>query len=326
MVCKVCNHNNKDGAMFCANCGYKMIQPTDVIDPERTIKLDEMGMNTGELYDSDDEMGRTDVLTQPNVHPSEVLTHPTPPAGSGPLPGPSFGSGPLPGPTPPPMAPKMPPKMPQANLTGQNKPKSTGGNGGGWKGLAIVASILVLACVGVGIFGYLTLSKKANDNQDAKEKAEADYAELKTKYDELETSSQGDLDDAQKEAQDAQKETQAAEDRAKSVEDEFQSYKDKYDTLIAFADKNTGKGTESVFVSASTLKLEKDGMMLWVYAPEDANLSCSSDNTGVASAQVQKYTNGLFLATFKKGSAGSAVVTITNEDSKKSAQVYVFVD
>ena len=318
MKCNVCNFENKEDALYCASCGAKLTGP-DPADMQ-TVRIAEVPQAADDSED-DEEVGKTDVLAQT----TPVTPRPAAPAGtSGVLPG---NSGVLPGNSGvmpgggfrPPMGGPVPP----APMPGKAKK-----SGSGVLVWAIIASVLLVGCVVVGVIGYLSLSGKVKDEEDAKAKAQSEYEALKTDYDLLEKNmqeSEASNTSAQAEASSAKKEVVALEERLSGVEEEFQSYKDAYDPLINFANTNEGRGSSKIFVSASVLHLEKD-VDLRVYVPEEAEVSASSDNAGVAGCEVKKSKTGLYTLSVKKGSAGTAVISVKNDESGEIAKIFVYVD
>ena len=318
MKCNVCNFENKEDALYCASCGAKLTGP-DPADMQ-TVRIAEVPQAADDSED-DEEVGKTDVLVQtPPVTP-----RPAAPAGiSGVLPGNSGvrpgNSGVMPGGG---FRPPMGGPVPPAPMPGKAKK-----SGSGVLVWAIIASVLLVGCVVVGVIGYLSLSGKVKDEEDAKAKAQSEYEALKTDYDLLEKNmqeSEASNTSAQAEASSAKKEVVALEERLSGVEEEFQSYKDAYDPLINFANENEGRGSSKIFVSASVIHLVKD-MDLRVYVPEEAEVTASSDNGSVAGCEVKKSSGGLFTLKIKKGNAGSAVISVKNSENGEVAKIFVYVD
>ena len=311
MKCNVCNFENKEDALYCASCGAKLTGP-DPADMQ-TVRIAEVPQAADDSED-DEEVGKTDVLVQT----TPMTPRPAAPAGtSGVLPG---NSGVMPGGG---FRPPMGGPVPPAPMPGKAKK-----SGSGVLVWAIIASVLLVGCVVVGVIGYLSLSGKVKDEEDAKAKAQSEYEALKTDYDLLEKNmqeSEASNTSAQAEASSAKKEVVALEERLSGVEEEFQSYKDAYDPLINFANKNEGRGSSKIFVSASVIHLVKD-MDLRVYVPEEAEVTASSDNGSVAGCEVKKSSGGLFTLKIKKGNAGSAVISVKNSENGEVAKIFVYVD
>ncbi|MBQ8317218.1 MAG: hypothetical protein IJX85_02650 [Lachnospiraceae bacterium] len=71
MICESCKFENREGALFCAECGKPLTQEDKPEDKEKTVILDEVVTNSKEsVENSDDSEANTTVLTSDMLKPA----------------------------------------------------------------------------------------------------------------------------------------------------------------------------------------------------------------------------------------------------------------
>ncbi|MBQ9233632.1 MAG: hypothetical protein IJ167_06320 [Lachnospiraceae bacterium] len=362
MICPQCKFDNKDGALFCEQCGEKLIEAPKSDKDEKTDNIE-----ADKSEDIKDEESTT-ILTADMLDPKSVnqpsqnqpspnrpeqnrlaQNQPSPnPAGiqqgmvggqPGAMIAPQYGQRPM-GNQPAGMQPqtiqgktsnkqKAPNKQKPAKETKQPKQKK-GKLGGGMIAYIIISLLLIFGMAGVGVWGYLHYTDKIDKLKDEKESITKELDTTKalviSKDDEIKglESSNADLKDENSSLQ-----SQVA-DYEEQISD-LSSINDQYAPLIDFADNDaSGQGYDDFFVSDTVVHLSGGTKSIKIfYEPEDGTIYPSVADGGVATCSWQDgWGDSGYVATLDLTpvATGMTTVTISNDFNEESITIFVIVD
>lgn len=328
MICKSCNFENKDGAMFCANCGKplsdKNVAATgDVNSEEKPINVDSA------FADSDDDSeANTTVLT------SDMLSHqPSADSMQGGAPKPMGAPGPMGAPKPmgapgsmgAPNGAPVPPKPPKAN---KDKPAKSGSTGVGAKIYIVISIVLIILMAGAGVWLYIHFNDKIKDISDEKDSLASQMDADAGNYESQISSLDKDKDDLETQISDLESQVDTLQAEVDGYQESSSAY-EAYDALINFANSSAGQGYSDFFVSDTVLHLTGGEVAVMVYygVQEESNIYYDISNTSVASCTWGDAWNG-DVATLYVSPAGSGNTTITlyNDINDETITIYVYVD
>ncbi len=401
MKCMACNFENKDGAVFCANCGNKLIEaPAPApAQPAEGENVDASEASTTVL--TADMLGHAPEPAKEKAPepPKGFMPGPTSAPQAGPGPQPGFMPGPMNGPAPQggpgPQPGFMPGPMPGASpvnnqnntsgpltmpMNGESGPLPVGLNeplkgpalqgapgpqqgpaqknqvvrkrpapekekkgskekkGNGVLVWAIVVSVLLAGCIGVGIFGYLHYTKALDEEKSIKEdlktnleitKSELEnvnleYSELSSDY----LNAQSELEDMEEELSEAKSKNAELEAQLEEVAETSGEY-EKYDDLISFVDMNAGVSSTKLFANTSVVKLEGD-MTIAVYYGGENEIQVISSDEEIVEAELDEASEEnpkvRTISLKKKGTGSAAVMIAENVEDGDTAAVFILAE
>lgn len=361
MVCSKCNFDNKEGAAFCAQCGAPLAAPAPVEADEKTEMIEEAAPSNAPV-EADDFDERTTVLTSnsalddmPGVKAPEAapmsaapqpapmpqmapqgapMGQPMPPQGMpAPMPAPmqvgQAPMGPNGKPAKAPKAPKAPkeakaPKAPKAP-----KDKQPGAMKTGVKVYIIISIVLILALIGVGVWGFLTFNKKVDDRDKEIANLKIDVEELNSEIADNEEK----IDDQKTEIEDLNDQITDLNDLCTSYEETISAYEESnseyaaYDALINFSNGSTGQGYTDFFVSDTVVHLVGGEVAVKLYFAHEGDVMFTcADSSVVSCAWSDSFENNVASLYLTPVGSGNTTVTISNSVNDEEITIFVYVD
>ena len=363
MVCKLCNFDNKDGVMYCENCGNQLASKTDLheqqqdVDNEEivgnTVLLDEVvtDKNTPDNNDSDESEADTTVLTsemdiatgipmgfgmqmqsatsaQPGMQmQSGKLTQPGMQAQSGSIlnDGTTFQPGM--------QANAQKSKSQKENdISKSSKEKKIGKLGTGIKVYIALSALAIVGLAGVMIYGCIDYNKKIDqleiENNDKQTEID-DYVDQVADKD-------SQISDLELQVTTLNENLQALDELIANYETQIGDLEGKqeeyssYDSLIAFANGSNGQGYSDMFCSDTLLHIKKgESVDVRVYYPSsEGKLTCAGNDNAIATCELSEEKENGVVATVKVTAvaSGNTTITISNDQNDEKINIYVYVD
>lgn len=350
------------------------MKPMGAKDDTKTVLLDPMSVaneNTPAPIDDEDGEANTTVLTAnmtgklasgaapapqgfgsaPKQAPQGFGSAPTPANGPKPMNGaptpmgaPMPMNGPANGPKPANGAPMGAPAQMQMNAP-TNAPTNASKqapakpakakSSAGTKVYIIVSAIVMVALVGVGVWGYLSMNSKIKDANKEKDNVASELDAANVELDSLNLQ----IDGLEANAETQSQTIMDLNDTIDSYETQIADYEAQVSDLsasssanagiVGFAANNNGKGYEDFFVSDTIIHLTGETTLrIFFDAPEEYTIlyMCSDENVCTCSDggfSANGYVGNLILTPV---SSGSAIITIGNEANDETIEIYVYVD
>lgn len=304
MICKSCSFENKEGAVFCANCGKPLTQDAPAMDVNdmKPIETDDSEPQTVALDSAfdvqpekeDDSEANTTVLTSELITPAPgtqaggpapqgFVSGPAPmgapkpmggPApmgasnpmgGSAPMGAPKPMGGPAPMGAPKPMGGSAPAGAPQGgNTPKQNKPAKSGKTGTGAKVYIVISIILIVAMAGAGVWMFMHFNGKIDDISKEKDTLASQMDASSSSYESQLSDKDTEISGLESSVADYESQIADYESQIAAYEETSSSYS-AYDALISFANSSAGQGYADFFASDTVLHLTGGDVAVLVY-------------------------------------------------------------
>ncbi len=362
MICPSCKFDNKDGAVFCANCGSKL--STDNTENKTVIITEENNVAAPEKNDMpvspteiDDSESNTTVLTSELKGPGPIPVPGTPapmgfspapmnsnqapvngmaPMGGVPMNGAPMNGAPMGGMPPlnnapnnqakPGKAPKQP-KAPKAPKAPKQPKAPKNGAGTGTKVYIAISIIAILALAGVLVYGVMQL----NDKKDELDNVNSELASMTDARDDIAS---------ELEAEQAASETYVSQidelnNTVSTLETENASLTTTidgytpYDSLISFSESQTSGAEAEFFASHTVLHLKDASTSVRVYFPIDGGtvyFGGNDESVAICEWDSEWINDSVATLYVSPVASGNTVITLTNDQTSAEIKIYVYVD